>query len=193
MDRKIMLLAASVLICTGVSAQDAGRGGTRPENPAGEHMQRMTPKDAATRRTDDMDREIGLSEKQYKKIRKIFLKEENARNSAMQAGPGGMPPGGPGEKPGGGHPSPGGFGGGMPGGFGGPGGHGGGPGMPLQDGFPAMERQIPMVGGKAIDSDEYIDAREEKFKKILTPEQYGRWRRIHPDPSGTFESERFRK
>lgn len=33
--------------------------------------------------------------------------------------------------------------------------------------------QKPTVGGKDIDSDEYIDAREEKFKKILTPDPAG--------------------
>lgn len=36
-------------------------------------------------------------------------------------------------------------------------------GMPFREGF--GEPQKPKVGGKDIDSDEYIDAREEKFFK----------------------------
>ena len=42
------------------------------------------------------------------------------------------------------------------------------------------------VNGKDIESDEYIDLREKKFKKILTPEQYQRFRTIHPDPTEFF-------
>ena len=49
------------------------------------------------------------------------------------------------------------------------------PRMPFPGGF--GEPQRPKVGGKEIDSDEYIDAREEKFKEILTPHQYSTWRR----------------
>ena len=56
--------------------------------------------------------------------------------------------------------------------------------MPFPGGFGGPQK--PKVGGKEIDSDEYIDAREENFKKILTPEQYQTWRKLHPDPSGFF-------
>lgn len=130
-----------------------------------------------------MNNELKLTEKQYKKIYKIYLKEENARKEAMSAGLMGMPPmggpggpmGGHGGPMGGGRPPQGGMHGGPQGGFGGP------------EGFPGMEKPVAKVGGKDIESDEYMDAREEKFRKILTPEQYSRWRTGHPDPAGVFE------
>lgn len=95
---------------------------------------------------------VNLDEKQYKKIYKIYLKEEEAREAAFDF-PMGPPPGM-----------------GFPGEFG--------------------EPQKPSVGGKEIDSDEYIDAREAKFKKILTDEQYSTLRRVHPDPAGHFNNQR---
>ena len=102
----------------------------------------------------------------------------------MGAGPMGRPPGGMGGFP----PQGGGFPGGGPamdGGFpGGPGAGGPPSGMPFPSGF--GEPQKPAVGGKEIDSDEYIDAREAKFRKILSAEQYDTWRKLHPDPSGFF-------
>ena len=165
------------------------RSGEMPELPM------VSPEESATQRTDEMDRVLHLDKKQYKKIYKIFLKEENAREAARFGGfGGGFPMGGPGGFEGG-MPmgGPGGFGGGMPpmggpgGGFGGPGG-----GMPPMGDFEGMPGDFPgspqkaTVNGKDIDSDEYIDAREKKFQKILTPEQYSHWRRIHPDPSGFF-------
>lgn len=139
----------------------------RPEGMPGPR-ERMTPKEKAAHRTDEMDRVVNLDEKQYKKIYKIYLKEENAKANAMENGfPMGPPPGGfPGGFPGGGFP-----GGGFPGGGFSEGGFPGG-GFP-GSGFPG-EMPKPAVGGKEIDSDEYTDARDAKFKKILTPEQYAR-------------------
>ena len=121
-----------------------------------------------------MDKAIDLDAKQYKKIYKIFLKEENAKDEAIQAM---MPPfpGGPGM--GGGFPGGGFPGGGFPGGGfpGGPGAGGPPAGMPSPGDFGQMQK--PTVGGKEIDSDEYIDAREAKFRKILTSEQLSKWHR----------------
>lgn len=155
----------------------------RPPMPKGESPHReqlkFTPKERATQRTEEMHKAVKLDEKQYKKIYKIFISEENAKQTAMESGPMGPPPGGfPGGAPpqGGGFPS-----GGFPGG---PGMSGPPSGMPFPGGF--GEPQKPTVNGKPIDSDEYIDAREAKFKKILSPEQYATWRRLHPDPSGFF-------
>ena len=72
----------------------------------------------------------------------------------------------------------------MGGGFPGGPGAGGPPAGMFPGGFGEMPK--PTVGGKEIDSDEYIDAREEKFKKILTPGQYAAWRAHKPDPTGFF-------
>ena len=48
------------------------------------------PEKAAQRRTDEMDKALNLTEKQYKKIYKLFLKEEKEKVEAMmQRHPGG--------------------------------------------------------------------------------------------------------
>lgn len=154
----------------------------RPEGP---RKEKLSPEKIAQAKTEVIRKEIGLDEKQFKKIYKIYLKEERAKQQALEGNmfpppggfPGGMPSGGPGDGfPGGGFP-----GGGRP-----PqgGSSGMGPGMPPPGMFGEMA--VPTVGGKAIDSDEYIDAREKKFKKILTPEQYQKFRTVHPDPTGFF-------
>ena len=146
---------------------------------AQEHREKLSPKQRAEQRTDEMDKAVNLNDKQYKKIYKIYLKEENAKASAMNNIPMGPPPGGM-PPQGGGFPGAPGMGG-----FPDRPGAGGPPsGMPFPGNF--GELQKPMVGGKEIDSDEYIDAREAKFKKILTPEQYAIWRRLHPNPYGMF-------
>lgn len=146
---------------------------------------KLSPRQKAEQRTDEMDKAVSLDDKQYKKIYKIFLKEENAKDAAMpEGGPMGPPPGGMGggrPPQGGGFPGGPGMGGGFPGG---PGAGGPPSGMPFPGGF--GEPKKPTVGGKEIDSDEYIDAREAKFRKILSSEQYAEWRKLHPDPSGFF-------
>ena len=126
-----------------------------------------TPEEIAKIKTERLQKEVILDDKQFKKIYKIYLKEEQAKQQAMEGNM--MPP--PGGFPGGGHPP-----------------QGGGPGMGHGTPPHAMfgDMAVPTVGGKAIDSDEYIDSREKKFRKILTPEQYERFRSIHPDPSGFF-------
>lgn len=158
---------------------------THPMHEKGMDMpKRMTPEEIAAKKTDEMKKAVGMDDKQYKKIYKIYLKEENARSGAM------VPPGGQGNGfPGGGRPPQGGgmpphggnFQGEMPpqgGGF--PGG-----GMPPQGGFPNAPAQ-PTVGGKAIDSEEYIEGREAKIRKILGEDKYIKWRKSSPDPYGIF-------
>ena len=192
-NRLICTVAVALALSSfSVSAQmqrpDRPDGMPRPEHPEGRprpghHQMSLTPRQRAEQRTDEMDKAVRLDDKQYKKIYKIFLKEENAKEAAMEnGGPMGPPPGGMG-----GFPAQGGFPGGPGMGEGFPGGPGaGGPpsGMPFPGGF--GEPQKPTVGGKEIDSDEYIDAREAKFRKILSAEQYDTWRKLHPDPSGFF-------
>ena len=148
-----------------------------------ERRVKMTPEHRAKSRTDEMHEAVSLNDKQYKKIYRIFLKEENAKDSAMGNG---VPMGPPQAGSEGRYQQGGGSFGGP--GMGGP--RAGGPpsrrvnsgGMPPRSGFPGGEPQKVTVGGKDIDSDEYIDDREAKFKKILSPDQYSTWRRIHPDP-----------
>ena len=207
--KKIRLIHAAI-IAMAISLPSAKAQPQWPQGP-GEgpgmrsEFKMRTPEERAEQKTDMMDKAANLDKKQYKKIYSIFLKEEKAKEQAMmgffQGGnfPGGMP-GGPGMGggfPGGGFPGGGpGMGGGFPGGGPGMGGGfpGGGPGMGRPEGgrpegmtFPGMENMPkPKVGGKEIDSDEYIYEREKKFMKILTPEQYAAWRRFQPNPKKGF-------
>lgn len=165
---------------------------SRPPRPGAgqEEFRGKAPRSAKERaesRTQEMDKAVNLDEKQYKKIYRIFLKEENAKDSAMgNGGPMGPPPAGSEGRP----PQGGGsFGAprmGGPGAGGPPVGRMNSDQMPPRGGFPGDGPQKVTVGGKDIDSDEYIDEREAKFKKILSPEQYSTWRRLHPDPTGFF-------
>ena len=186
--RKSLYLIISMIVILSALPQAQAQPMPPHRGPGRPHKEMLNPEQTAQKKAKKMQDEVGLDEKQYKKIYKIYLKEEQAKKEAAEGRM--MPP--PGGFPGGG---PGGFPGGMP--MGGPGGgfpsggfppQGMGPGMghgtPPPGAFGGME--APTVGGKAIDSDEYIEAREKKFKKILTPDQYKLFRTIHPDPSGFF-------
>ena len=184
-------IVISTLVCLSL-LNNAYAQGVRPPHQGTEQedfkrMPVMSAQERAESRTQEMDKAVNLDEKQYKKIYRIFLKEENAKDSAMgNGGPMGPPPAGSEGRP----PQGGGsFGAprmGGPGAGGPPVGRVNGDGMPPKGGFPGGGPQKVTVGGKDIDSDEYIDEREAKFKKILSPEQYSTWRRLHPDPTGFF-------
>lgn len=181
----VLMVIPSVVISAQGEHPDASKS---LEEGRPEHRVKMTPEHRAKIRTDEMHEAVSLNDKQYKKIYRIFLKEENAKDSAIgDGGPMGPPPGGmgAGRPPQGSGPlggtRMGGPGAGVP-----PAGTMNGGGMPPKGGFPDVGSQKVTVGGKDIDGDEYIDEREEKFKKILSPEQYSTWRRIHPDPTRFF-------
>ena len=184
-------IVISTLVCLSL-LNNAYAQGVRPPHQGTEQedlkrMPVMSAQERAEKRTQEMNEAVSLDPKQYKKIYRIFLKEENAKDSAMgNGGPMGPPPAGSEGRP----PQGGGsFGAprmGGPGAGGPPAGRTNGGGMPSKGGFPGDGPQKVTVGGKDIDSDEYIDEREAKFKKILSPEQYSTWRRLHPDPTGFF-------
>lgn len=125
------------------------------------------PEKAAQRRTDEMDKALNLTEKQYKKIYKLFLKEEKEKVEAMmQRHPGGMN----GQPPMGGRPP---MGGGMPpqgGGF---------PGM---GGFPEGMSPEERMKEHAEKMQKEQEKREKKIRKILTEEQYAIWQTMKPQP-----------
>ena len=132
------------------------------------------PEKAAQRRTDEMDKALNLTEKQYKKIYKLFLKEEKEKVEAMmQRHPGGMngqPPMGGRHPMGGGRPP---MGGGMPpqgGGF---------PGM---GGFPEGMSPEERMKEHAEKMQKEQEKREKKIRKILTEEQYAIWQTMKPQP-----------
>lgn len=135
----------------GISATVAGaqpQDWSKPEFN-GEKRQMPSVDEIAQKRADAMDRELALTEKQYKKIVKYYKAEAEKEREMMQASmPEGMPEGFPGGKPD--------FGGGRP--------PMGGPGMAMSD----------------EDMEKYFEQQDKKLKKILTAEQYDKWRTKHP-------------
>ena len=114
------------------------------------------PEKAAQKLTDEMDELLQLTEKQYKKIYKLNLKEEKEKIERMTGKnpfEGGRPP--------------------MP-----PMG-----GMPPQGGFPPMNgMRPPMPENMQEDMQDRIEKRNKKLKKILTDEQYEKWMSRKPEP-----------
>ncbi len=132
----------------------------------------IDPEAIAKHKTMKMDKDLRLTEKQYKKVYKLFLNIEKSRvsdfsgmrppqgdMSAMGGRPGGMPPGG--------------MMGGMPGGM--PGGMAGGPPQNFGDG--QMPGRPPM-GMPDKTEEEKI---EKKLRKILTEQQYDRWESLRSE------------
>ena len=137
-----------------------------------EKREDLTPAAAATIRTDEMKKLVNLDEKQYKKIYKLFLKDEEQISKEMYANQGldfgDMMMGGP-------------MGGGDFGGGGGP--MGGGPmGGGMMMGGPMGGFGGGFGGSSATDPDEArkkTEKRQKKLekniKKVLTSEQYATW------------------
>ena len=129
------------------------------------------PARSALQKADLMKRELSLTDKQYKKVLKVFKQEEKALHPDNSNGMGG-PGGGPGM---------GGSGMGGPGGGPGMGGPGGGPGMGAPDG---QRPQGPPPGMQQLSDDELdkiIAKKEKQLRKILTPEQFNKWAKSHPE------------
>lgn len=153
--------------------------GPPPQGPK-KDLSKDEMKEIATRQADELDRQLNLTDKQEKKVYKLFykqIKEENS-NSSQDGRPdfNGGQPGGP--MPGG--PRPGGAGnfGGQPGGpgFGGQGNFNGGqpggaPGQGQPGGRPDFNGGQPRPQMRPPVSDEF----ETKLQKILTEEQFNTW------------------
>lgn len=171
--KKIVWMACGMaLMCAPLSAS----ANIRYDDPQ-EKVQKKevpNPEKAAQRRTDEMDKALNLTEKQYKKIYKLFLKEEKEKvENMMQRHPGGMdgqPPMGGRPPMGGGRPP---MGGGMP---------------PQGGGFPGMggflEGMSPEERMKehAEKMQKEQEKREKKIRKILTEEQYATWQKVKLQP-----------
>ena len=164
--KKIVWMACGMaLMCAPLSAS----ANVRYDDPQ-EKVQKKevpNPEKAAQQRTDEMDKALNLTEKQYKKIYKLFLKEEKEKVEAMmQRHPGGMN----GQPPMSGRPP---MGGGMP---------------PQGGGFPGMggapEGMNPEERMKehAEKMQKEQEKREKKIRKILTEEQYATWQTEKPQP-----------
>jgi hypothetical protein len=187
----LSLLGAALCTTPNLSAQEAGQG---PQSEQGTHQLPQSAEKIARHQARAMQKAVNLDEKQYDKIYKLYLKEENQRRKQMtsQGGGQGMPQGGrPQGGPGGGGPMGGGPGGGGMGGPGGGGMMGGGPGMGGGQPGGGMGPQ-GMGGGRpqmsqndAKTLEKQRQKREKKIKKILTSEQYEQW--ISQQPQGPGE------
>lgn len=87
--KKILLVAAAVFMSiSAMTAQD------RPQGPGGERPKQTTPKERAQMQADRLNKELNLTEKQYKKVYKAILnREKEVANLMPQGRPGGMRPG----------------------------------------------------------------------------------------------------
>ena len=89
MKKVVWMACGMALMCAPLSVS----ANVRYDDPQ-EKVQKKevpNPEKAAQRRTDEMDKTLNLTEKQYKKIYKLFLKEEKEKVEAMmQRHPGGM-------------------------------------------------------------------------------------------------------
>ena len=178
--KKILSIAAMLTVAFCAVAQPQGgrpQGGPQQQ---GEKLNREKV-NPAQMKADRMKQELSLTDKQYKKVLKVYKQEENSmhpqNDGGMQGGPG---MGGPGGMPGGmGGPGmgPGGMQGGP--GMGGPG--MGGPGMGPGNG---QRPQGPPPGMQQLSDEEMekiLSKKEKSLRKILTPEQFDTWSRKHPE------------
>lgn len=159
---KLFVAAAIMLLSVGMGAQQQPpHGNGRPAPP-----KMKTPEEIAKKEADMMKAEVALTDKQYKKVYKLIKKDHEYRQEQARSqfgGMGGFPGGGPG---------------GMPpqGSMGGPGGMGGGS---MSGGMPPQGGMGGFPGGDVI-TDEYLEKQDKKLQKILTLEQYTKWRSKHP-------------
>ena len=136
-----------------LSAQEKNGSSLPREVPSPEKM--------AKRETDEMNKQLQLTEKQYKKIYELNLKEQKKRFSAMQNSERQEPPRG-----------------GRPGGMDGrrPPMMGGEP--PMMGGAGPDRGGHPRGGDKEEEIQKAMAAKQKKIKKILTTEQYEKWQEI---------------
>lgn len=101
----MLMMLASVSIIAAAEGQDstARYGGPRPPHGRPEMLRHVSPEKKAEAKAERMQKAVDLSDKQYKKVYRLFLKTEQAKSEDMpqmrppMGGPGGMRPpmGGP--------------------------------------------------------------------------------------------------
>lgn len=162
---------AACVISLPAAAQQPRHDGERPRE---ERRVSATPEQLAQEKTDFLKDRLNLTEKQVKKVYKLYLQQAKKASSVREGSHGGPGPEG----------MEGGFGGGpRRGGMQGPpsgGGHG--PGQGPRGGMrPGGSREgdaAPEMRAQsqpAFETDEEIAARNKKMKKILTSGQYEQW------------------
>lgn len=148
----IAMMASFLTLPTNAVAQESART-ERHELP--------NPERSAKQLTDKMQQELKLTDKQYKKVYKLNLKEQKKMVELLSERPEGNFPPRDGERPQGPRPP-----------MGGP---QGGPGRPGE--HPGMRG--PRPGGNS-ELEELREKNEKKLKKILTAEQYAKWQKMQP-------------
>lgn len=187
---------ALILILAACSLSVRAQQPQAPARPASEAASmRRDPAAQAMRESERLQKALGLTDKQTKKVYKFCYK--HFKSETPQFGGFGRP-GGMGGRPGGfgGFGGPDGMGGG-PGGFGEPGGMAGGPGGfggrgGMRSRTPGQGRPEGVTSGerpRRIDSEAarqmaaaWHDEQARKFKKLFTDEQYAAWERLASEP-----------
>ena len=155
-NMKLIGLAVSLTCCAGfINAQEAYEPQERQQQE--KHLPRkvLNPEKVAIQMTEQMNKLLQLTDKQYKKIYKLNLKEQKAFFKAMQNSDDYRPPMGEG-----------------------PGIRGGRPPMMGEDGFPGRMGGGPMMSRDTNSADSQkkaAETKEKKIKKILTKGQYEKW------------------
>ena len=156
-------MAVSLTCCAGfINAQEAYEPQERQQQE--KHLPRkvLNPEKVAIQMTEQMNKLLQLTDKQYKKIYKLNLKEQKAFFKAMQNSDDYRPPMGEGPGMRGGRPPMG----------------GGQPPMMGEGGFPGRMGGGPMMNRDTNSADSQkkaAETKEKKIKKILTKEQYEKW------------------
>ncbi len=162
MKQFLTLAALFVMTFTAVAQPPMGQGPKGREFPQdGPKFERKDPAEVAQKQTDQLDKLVTLTPKQYKKIYKFNKRQAETRQTEMESmRPEGFPGGmGPGGRPPMGQGRPDGMG---PGGF------------PPRDG---EFRRGPGPRGEEMKAlmEEQQAERVKKYRKILTPEQFQKW------------------
>lgn len=178
MKSKVGTVLMTVFLACGISSVSAQERGRVPRFP-----EAQTPEKVAARETDEMKDELQLTDKQYKKIYKLNLKEEKQRQKAILENVNGgwqRPPMGGGRPEMGGGPGM-----GAPG-MGGPemgtpdmgqppvdgeNGHPRGEGFHHRMGKPTLTPEVQALAKQA-------EKKDKSLKKILSTEQYEQWQKV---------------
>lgn len=162
-DMKLIGLMACLLCCSGfANAQEANDMQERRQQEKRLPREVLNPEKVATQMTDQMSKSLQLTDKQYKKIYKLNLKEQKVFFKAMQNSEDQRPPMGEGPGMRGGRPPM----------------DGGRPPMMGEGGFPDRMGGRPMMNKDTNSADSLkkaAEAKEKKLKNILTEEQYEKW------------------
>ena len=175
---KILTLCAALtagtatVLCAQPPQETAGQTDSLHQRRPHRRMPQIDPEKEASREADRLKDSLQLDDKQYKKVYKLYLREFQSRQQSRPQGPrrGGM----------------GGFGGMSPMGGGGmPPMMGGGEGFPDMSGEtrrerPSREDMKAFMEERKKEAEERARKLDKKMTKILTDEQYAKWKSMKP-------------